>query len=45
MKGASFVVEVFEYVVDMAIYNSDTVKAFFGSGRAEFVVLIEVYAA
>ena len=43
MQGASFMVDIFEYSVDVVVYGSHVVKLFMRSGRAEFVVVSEVY--
>ena len=45
MKGASFVVDLFEDVVDVVMHCSHSVKPFFCNGGKEFVVVIEVYGA
>ena len=43
MQGASFIVDVLEHVMDVVVHCSHSVEPFFFSGRAEFVVVIEVY--
>ena len=45
MKGTSFVVDSFKDVMDMVMYCSHMVEAFFYGGRGEFVVIIEVNCA
>ena len=43
MQGALFMVDAFEDVLDIVVYCSHSVKAFFRGGEGEFVVVIEVY--
>ena len=43
MKGASFMVDAFEDVIDMVVYSSHSVKSFFCSGGGMFITVVEVY--
>ena len=43
MKGTSFMVNTFEYFMHVVVHCSHSVEQFFCSGRAEFVLGIEVY--
>ena len=45
MKVALFIVDSFEDIVDVVVHSSHSVKPFFCSSRAEFVVIIKVYGA
>ena len=43
MKGASFVVDAFEDVMDMIVHCGHSIKPLFCSGKGELVVIIKVY--
>ena len=43
MKGTSFKVNMFDYIVNVVVHSSYSVKPFFYSRRREFIVVIEVY--
>ena len=45
MKGASFVVDSFEYVVDVVMHCSNSVKPFFCRRGGGCVVVIKVHGA
>ena len=45
MKVASFVVDLFEDIIDVVIHCSYSAEPFFCSRGGEFVVVIEVYGA
>ena len=43
MEGASFMIDSFEDVMNVVVYSSHSIEAFFHSRRGEFVVAIEVH--
>ena len=43
MKGASFVVDALEDVVDVFVHCSHSMKPLFCCGRGEFILVIKVY--
>ena len=43
LKGASFIVDLFENVVDVVVHFAHLVKPFFCGRGGEFVAFIEVY--
>ena len=45
MKGASFIVNSLEDIVDMLVHYSDSVKPFIHVRRGEFVVVVKLYGA
>ena len=45
VKGASFIVNTLENIVDVVVHSSHSVELVFYSGRGEFVVVIEMYSA
>ena len=45
IKGALFMVDSFEDVVDVVVHGKYSIKLFFCSVRGEFIVVIEVYSA
>ena len=45
MKVVSFVLDLFEDIMDLVMHYSYSIEPFFSSGGGEFVVVIEVYGA
>ena len=43
MKGASFVVDAFEDVIDVVLHCSHSMEPFFCRGAGEFLFVLEVY--
>ena len=44
MKGASFMVDVFEEIVHLVMYYTYSIKTFLCGRRGEFIVFIEVHS-